>query len=544
MRLSFLSLMKRTCRYFSLVAPLKPTPAIPYSSNNNKTNSNSHAHNINNDSLDGRATAVVEWLEKALGLRPSRLQQHLQQPSSEGSCEQLAEQKLLQPFPMDSLSKPYPPFLVKRGMKRLQKYREIREWQETEFKIASILMIGRYGKKDCLEMLDLMSRKQIPVSFEQWDAMIQSIVLRDQSSFSLNIMKNNGNDGFNGALSILERGYMVQPSSLKITLALAIGALNQDNLGQFIRLFRKLRQTWWPLSRECYTQLIAAHCDYLIRHRGSDCSGSSLTSISDGKVAKDSWRGNIKSPLLNGIRSLRWVLKHMHLTGMGPDSHQYHLLIIGYCRANLSQKALLYYNWFVREGGIPQTQVLDCLQYCLSRLPFYAKHKTDQLGSEAKPAHLIDYVMSHYAHYNLQPSLDTFYAIVHFFVRTGRRKRAVNYFQQGCTIYGHDMMNICYKSALLTARKDNTERSPTERGFKSIERSRIKVSRQLERDQVWHRIVQSWSTFEYVQSCEKAGLVHIPLDWIVPSDNLAPLGTASPPPPFTPLVDSSSHSST
>ena len=437
---------------------------------------------------------LVEWLEKALGLNPIHFIAENFSPLSDGK-ENKIQRKMssfhLEMFPMDSLSKPYPNCLVKRGQKRLKKQSD---WGQDDFKLYSILMIGRLSKNDCVSLLQNMSMAKIPFensSLDFWESMIQSVILKEESLKSAQEIYELAENCQSPLSNPLLEG------SIKVQLAFALGALYQNDLAEFTRLFREIRKKWWPLSRAAYTQILAAHCDYL--YRFGKVPETPFNSKQLFKIFED----NRLSPSLQGIRSIRWIIKHMHLTGVELDSYQYHLLITGFCRANLSQKALRLYHWFIRKGGIPQPQLLDVLLACVCHFPHEKRVKTHQFGLETSAATLIDYFMNHFILYQLKPSLNSYLLVITFFSKSDQKK-ASEYYHQACRMYGDKSLKLCFQSFSSIY------------PIKTRLNSRKKLWNQLDPSNVWIGIVKSWKTFEYMETCKELGIKHPRLDWIVP----------------------------
>jgi hypothetical protein len=161
-----------------------------------------------------------------------------------------------------------------------------------------------------------------------------------------------------------------------------------------------LRTDWWPIPRSFYTGFIGGHIDSLLRRR--------RYLDQQQKLNQDERKS------MEIIKSLRWVLKHQHLMGYKLDKFQNTILIIGYCQANLLQKALRFYYWFIHSGNIPTVVMLDCLVDATCRLAPTRNLKTHQFGLQTKPEQVVNLILKHYEKYQLIPSFHSYIMLIRF----------------------------------------------------------------------------------------------------------------------------------
>lgn len=292
----------------------------------------------------------------------------------------------------DTLSRPTDSKLMKRTVRRLEKMkREGHVWKEREYFLYVFGLMGHLEVNRGFQIWDEICTAKIQ-NFEHWECLVESIIIKDGTENALEFIK-----------STTTTSKQLDPS-MKILLALCVGVMEENNLESFTNWFRLLRRNWWPLSRSVYTHLISCHMDALIRRRKWLDQETNLPLQNDEVIAAF-------------IRSLNWILKHMHLTGLKLDDHQHLILIIGFCQSNLIQKALRHYHRFILRGKRPTARLLDALVDANSRIDPKILLKTHQFGLTTKPAQIMTLLVSHYEKFGLTRSLHASIMLVRFTVR-------------------------------------------------------------------------------------------------------------------------------
>ncbi|KAJ3271111.1 hypothetical protein HDV01_007048 [Terramyces sp. JEL0728] len=191
--------------------------------------------------------------------------------------------------------------------------------------------------------------------------------------------------------------------NIKLTLTLSLlfckQCLDSNQSILFFKYFNLLRSTWQPLSKAHYESLVIWHMKYIIRKSDYFYDRFLFLKGHQKEVGK-----RVQVMLL----SLKWLLNYMSLNDMRPDSLMYHYVILGFCRADLTELALIYYNEY-KKMHRPTLAILDylivshCRQYNLDSQVMVNDYRAviQDLVKEY-PASASDFVLYHLGLFELQ----------------------------------------------------------------------------------------------------------------------------------------------
>ncbi|KAJ3301075.1 hypothetical protein HDV03_001452 [Kappamyces sp. JEL0829] len=318
---------------------------------------------------------------------------HAQQPS----LERLVEFNR----GFDRLAMPLGAKTAKRATSVLAASKARNQWEIQDYELYAQVMVGRLGIDDCRSVVHELESRAISISLELCESLLQSICIKNNARIASAFMEN-----------VQARHDHLFPTA-KIVLAMAVGALEENDLAIYSQWFTVLRRTWWPLTRTVYTHLIGAHLDFMIRCQQSREAGPSSTGPRQFTTRYQS------DPLQEAYSSLQWVLKHMHLTGMRMNCEQTRMLIIGLAQSGMLEKAFSRYHLFVQQGFVPDVFLVDSLTIATLHQP---PHTVLRLGwllnKRAALLDIVRWLRDEYTRHSLEPSESTIRICIDLFRRT------------------------------------------------------------------------------------------------------------------------------